>query len=151
MCAEPIRFAEDGSIPEVVQTTQGAGAPIAASHLLPAHLACELVGNVRIAGDDACAHVLALTEMHHGDAATYRYLSFAGENRFALTLRADANCRVELYLDGKYHTDFKVTASDTFTTAIAQIPPIHGTHELTVKLFGRFTSAAVDAFRFFTE
>ena len=135
--------------PRRVQTSQGAGAPIAASNTLPAHLACELVGNVRIAGDAESAHVLALTEIHNGDAATYRYLDFGGETGFEIVMKADASCRVELYLDGKYHTDFKVAASQGFATFRAQIPPIHGTHALTIKLFGRFDGAAVDAFRFF--
>ena len=149
VCVEPIYFDENGNIPEVVQTSQGAGAPIAASNTLPAHLACELVGNVRIAGDTESAHVLALTEIHNGDAATYRYLDFGGETGFEIVMKADASCRVELYLDGKYHTDFKVAASQGFATFRAQIPPIHGAHALTIKLFGRFTGAAVDAFRFF--
>ena len=150
VCVEPIYFSEDGSIAEVTQTTQGAGAPIPASCALPANTACELSGHVRIAGDAESAHVLSLTEMISGDAATYRYLEFLGENTFEIKLKSDANCRVELYLDGKYHADFKVAASDVYTRASASIPAIHGTHELTIKLFGGFSGASVDEFAFKT-
>ncbi len=148
VCVEPIYLAKDGSIAEVVQTTQGAGAPIPATCTLPANTACELQGHVRIAGEIDSAHVLSLTEMISGDAATYRYLAFSGENTFEIKLKSDANCRVELYLDGRYHADFKVEASDTYTRASASIPSIHGTHELTIKLFGSFAGASVDEFTF---
>ena len=151
VCAEPIYFDQNGMIPEVRQTTQGVGAPISACTLLPANLACELSGNVRIAGDEASAHVLALTEVQNGDTATYRYLNFDGENAFSIKLRADANSRVELYLDGNYHADFKVPASADYATASASIAPVFGTHTLTLKLFGGFTSAAIDEFRFFKK
>ncbi|MBQ5361717.1 MAG: family 43 glycosylhydrolase [Clostridia bacterium] len=151
VCAEPIYFDENGMIPEVKQTTQGVGAPIKASTLLPANLACELSGNVRIEGDENSAHVLALTKVHNGDTATYRYLDFDGENAFEIKLCANANCRVELYLDGKYHADFKVAASDAYATARASIAPVFGTHALTIKVFGRFTEVKIDEFSFSKE
>ncbi len=151
VCAEPIYFDTDGRIPEVVQTTSGTGAPIPAHTALPAHLACELSGNVRIAGDDASAHCLALADIRNGDAATYRYLEFDGEDCFEITLRSDANCRVELYVDDRYHADFKVPESEAFATASAKIPTLYGTHTLTVKLFGNFECACVDELRFLYE
>ena len=92
--------------------------------------------------------VLALTEVHNGDTATYRYLDFDGENAFSIRLQADANCRVELYLDDKYHADFKVAASTEYVIASASIAPVFGTHTLTIKVFGRFTRASIDEFCF---
>ncbi len=151
VCVEPIYFNEDGSISEVKQTTQGAGAPIPASTTMPAHLACELSGNVRVAGDAESTHVLALTEVHNGDTFTYRYLDFAGENTFSIRICSDVNCRVELYIDGCYHTDFKLPASDTYITASTKIAPICGTHTLTLKVYGRFDAARIEEFSFAKE
>jgi hypothetical protein len=56
-----------------------------------------------------------------------------------------------LYLDGNYHADFKVAASDAYATARASIAPIFGTHALTIKVFGRFTEVKIDEFSFSKE
>ncbi len=148
VCAEPIYFNEDGSISEVMQTTSGVGDPLPASTPLEAHRACEMSGHVRIAGDENSAHNLALTEIQNGDTATFRYLAFGGETSFAIRMKNDAPCRVELYLDGHYLADFRVTAAETYTTAEAAVPAVTGTHTLTLKFFGDFTAASVDEFAF---
>lgn len=148
VCVEPIYFDGEGRIAEVVQTTSGAGAPIPAFHEIPAYMACELSGHVRIAGDCGSSHTLALTEVLNGDTATYRYLAFAGENRFEICMQADANCRVELYLDGTYHADFKLLATNCMTRTAADVPPIFGEHTVTLKFYGGFTNATVEAFTF---
>lgn len=149
VCIEPICFDKDGAICEVKQTSSGIGQAIKATEQIPAHLACELQGHVRIAGDRKSAHVLVLAQMHNGDTATYRYLDFNGENTFSICMKANANCRVELYIDGDYLADFKVPASNESATYHAKIPALQGRHTLTLKLYGRFTSASVESFTFF--
>ncbi|MBQ7378878.1 MAG: family 43 glycosylhydrolase [Clostridia bacterium] len=148
VCIEPIYFDENGAIREVKQTSSGIAPAIKATEQIPAHLACEMSGRVRIAGDAASKHTLVLDEIADGDCATYRYLDFNGENEFFISMKADACCRVELYIDGNYHTDFRVPASDTFAAMSVGIPAIAGRHALTVKLFGRFTKASVQEFAF---
>ena len=148
VCAERIRFLADGSIPQVSMTSSGIASAIAATELIPASLACELCGRVRIAGSPASSYDLVLTEIAHGDSATYRYLDFAGENTCSICMQADANCRVELYIDGSYHADFKHPASENMTQIEVAIPPIFGKHTLTLKLYGRFTSATVETITF---
>lgn len=151
VCAEPIYFNADGSISEVSMTSSGVGEAIKATECIPASLACELRGNVCIAKAFDSAYSLSLCEVNHGDSATYRYLEFAGENAFMICMQADANCRVELYIDGKYWADFKVPASARCTAHTASIPALHGKHTLTLKWYGRFAGATVEKFSFFSK
>ena len=148
VCAEPIHFNADGTISEVSMTSSGIAPAIAATEQIPASLACGLCGSVCIAGSPLSARQLVLTGIKHGDSATYRYLDFAGENTFEICMQADANCRVELYIDGGYHTDFKLPAAQTMTRAEIAIPPIFGRHTLTIHLYGRFNDATLEAFTF---
>ena len=148
VCAEPIYFNEDGSISEILQTTSGVGDPIPANTPLEAHRACELSGHVRIAGDKHASHNLVLTEILHGDTATYRFLDFHGETSFSIRMKNNAKCRVELYLDGRYHGDFRVESADAYVTTSKILSPVTGTYTLTLKFFGDFSSASVDSFSF---
>ena len=92
-----------------------------------------------------------LTEIANGDSATYRYLDFDGEDTFTIRMRADANCRVELYLDGAYHADFKLPASEQSMTKTVKIPAITGKHTLTLSWYGKFETASVQEFAFSKE
>ena len=148
VCVEPIYFDEDGSISEVCMTSSGVGEAIKATECIPASLACELSGNVRIALAPDSEQPLSLCEIAHGDSATYRYLEFAGENTFSICMQADANCRVELYIDGKYWADFKLPACEHAAVFTASIPTLHGTHTLTLKWYGRFAQASAECFSF---
>ena len=73
-CVEPITFREDGSIPEVEMTTQGAEGPLAASLRVEAEQACEFRGNVRVSTDGEGSEILS--GVHDGDEAIYKYLDF---------------------------------------------------------------------------
>lgn len=84
-CIEPITFLEDGSIPEVEMTSQGAtGKPLSAFKTIEAELACRMGGNIRIAPetfnpinlvDPANNDMLA--EIKNGDYAEYKYVDFS--------------------------------------------------------------------------
>ena len=73
-CIEPITFREDGSIPEVLMTSQGAGDPLNAFEEIDAARACMLTGNIRIQTSAIDNEVLA--ETFNGDQAVFRYLDF---------------------------------------------------------------------------
>jgi beta-xylosidase len=81
-CVEPIRFLEDGSIPEVEMTTQGAEAPLDCALRIEAEEACLLLGHVRITKDDDAGGILSgitrspTIPVSNGDRATYKYLDF---------------------------------------------------------------------------
>jgi arabinoxylan arabinofuranohydrolase len=76
-CIEPIKFNNDGSIPEVEMTTQGAGESLNPTAVLDAARACLLYGNVRVKAVSDKNE--ALTEIRNGDAAGYKYLDFKSD------------------------------------------------------------------------
>ncbi|MBP3292474.1 MAG: family 43 glycosylhydrolase [Clostridia bacterium] len=144
VCVEPITIEADGTIREVKMTSSASSADsgIDAGQTIPACLACEMTGRVRIAGDDSSAHVLNLREIRPGDSAVYRYLDFHGENTFTADLRTDGKCRVEVWLDGWYHTSLDARKGS------AAMEPVTGIHEVTLKFYGDFTDAVLDEFSF---
>ena len=149
VCIEPIHFSEDGSISEVKQTSSGVGDAIPAGEHIPANLACELTGNVRIAGDTASSENLVLSEIRNGDTALYRYLDFAGQTGMRVRMTASAACRVELYVDGMYHAEMKMEPADGYTDTVAPMPPLAGRHTVTWKFYPSEDGAAcMDAFGF---
>ena len=78
LCVEPIAFLEDGSIPEVEMTSQGAGLPFSTGEHVPAWAACLLSGACRFLPDtpkDGQARE-KLSVLSPGDTATFKYFSF---------------------------------------------------------------------------
>ena len=150
VCAEPIFFNEDGSISEVLQTSSGVGGSIAVSNHIPANLACELFGHVRIAGDIASPENLVLAQIQNGDTACYRYLDFFGESQMRIRIRTSVVCRVELYVDQMYHAEMKVAPTDGYVDAVAAMPPLSGKHTVTWKFYYNedLAEVSVDAFGF---
>lgn len=98
-CLEPITFGENGAIPEVEMTSQGAAGPLDAFVETDAARACLLSGHVRIKTIDGGNEVLG--EIHSGDKAIFKYLDFK-EGADTLVMRlspGSASCRISLSLD----------------------------------------------------
>lgn len=100
-CVEPIYFDEEGLIPEVCMTTQGAGGPIPAATELEAWRACFLNGNAYTWQEETDTDLLEyLTGFEKGDWATYKYLSFTGEETIfearTVGLPTASGCKIEL-------------------------------------------------------
>jgi len=148
VCVEPIYFDVDGNIMEAQQTTSGVGDPIPAKNAFPANLACALTGHVRIMGDEASKENLVLAQICDGDTATYRYLLFNGETTLRLSMKSNAECRVELYLDGMYRAETKAAPSETYTEVEMTLPAVSGDREVTLKFYGDDLEAAVESFTF---
>jgi len=148
VCVEPIYFDADGNIMEAQQTTSGVGDPIPAKNAFPANLACALTGHVRIMGDEASKENLVLAQICDGDTATYRYLLFNGETTLRLSMKSNAECRVELYLDGMYRAETKAAPSETYTEVEMTLPAVSGDREVTLKFYGDDLEAAVESFTF---
>ena len=100
VCAEKIEIDGDCSIKEVIMTSGDLTASC-----IKASAACALTGTVRIAGDP-----LVLTGISRGDTATFRYVTFDGED--------------DVVLDGAYARVF-IDGAEFFPGA-----PLTGTHEL---------------------
>jgi len=79
VCAEPISFTADGTIPEVEMTTQGISKPLPAAAPVDACRACLLSGRthtgIRYPQRDEPWHEY-LTMIHNRDHAAYKYLDF---------------------------------------------------------------------------
>jgi arabinoxylan arabinofuranohydrolase len=111
-CVEPIYFREDGSIPEVMMTTQGAGPPLNPLKELDAARACVLHGNVRIEASGPSNEVL--TKIENGDRALYRYLQFTGEEKKVM-IRVKvkgSGSTIILTQDGPWNSPIAVVAAD---------------------------------------
>lgn len=148
VCIEPITIDENGKIAEVKMTTSGRESALPAGDVMPAFRACEMSGNVRIAGDKTSPHGFALTQIQPNDTATFRYLDFDGENTFTVTLQAEQDVRVELYVDGTYHACLTAAANTAYASHSTAIAPISGKHTVELKFFGDFSAAKVSEFIF---
>lgn len=73
-CVEPISFKEDGSIPEVEMTSQGAGDPFVKGDTLEAEQACLIYGNTRIQAFSPDQEELG--GITSGDEVAYKYIDF---------------------------------------------------------------------------
>ena len=72
LCIEPISIEPDGSIKEVVMTSQGLGAPFAPGETIMGYQACGLTGGIYIGTDPNYQE--KLTHIMDGDTAVFRYV-----------------------------------------------------------------------------
>jgi len=72
LCVEKIQFAQDGSIPEVKMTSQGAGEPYAPGEIIYGYQACGLHGTIYIGVGEAKGG--RLLNISSGDEAVFRYV-----------------------------------------------------------------------------
>lgn len=98
VCAEPISFNSDGTIPEVEMTSRGIGAPIDARKQIDAGIACLLSGNVRI--DSYALGGERLSDARPGDWAAYKYVDFGeGVHTFHAMASSQTGGGIEVRLD----------------------------------------------------
>ena len=141
-CIEPITFNEDGTIPEVEMTTQGAGGPLSAASRIEAVSACLLSGNVRVQAYGPQAEELG--QIQNGDTATYKYIDFGkGVSRFtAKTIGIAAGGKIEVYIDSLVGTPIGVceipanSDPDGWATRTCEVTATGGTHALFLKFKG---------------
>lgn len=104
VCAEPIRFNADGTIDEVMMTTQGIGGPIDPKLRMDAARACELKGHLMIKVRRP-AHdipVEYLSEIRNNDVTHWRYFDFGRKGVCQFTCKTTGPCQaghIELHID----------------------------------------------------
>jgi len=98
LCIEPIFFNEDGTIPEVPMTSQGAGRPFCVGEKIEAYRACQLSGNVYI--DVVDSGYEALTGIKDGDTAIYRYVEWENPVN-EVHIEATGSGEIKIYLDNR--------------------------------------------------
>ncbi len=96
LCIEPIEVLEDGTIPEVLMTSQGPGKPFALGESIMGYQACELEGAVYIGVHEKYKE--ALIGMRQGDAARFRYVE--SERAFTkIQIECEGSGQIEVLLD----------------------------------------------------
>ena len=102
LCIEPITIRPDGTIEEVVMTSQGPGKPFGPGESIMGYQACGLKGKIFIDIEEQGAHKgkEKLTNISAGDEAVFRYVE--SENGFGqITVEAAGTGKIEVYLAGK--------------------------------------------------
>ena len=135
-CVEPIVFLEDGTIPEVEMTSQGAGGPLSAFLPVPAGRACGLRGHIRIREEEG-AEVLG--GIRDGDTAVWKYLDFSrrGARRILLDIipggSGNSGGWIEVRsdsADGRLLGRIAVPAGEGRQTVSSRIRKVRGVHAL---------------------
>ncbi|MBN2665119.1 MAG: family 43 glycosylhydrolase [Bacteroidales bacterium] len=134
-CLEPITFREDGTIPEVVMTSQGAGDPLDAFSDTDAARACLLYGNVRIKTLRNGNEVLG--EIWTRDKVAFRYLDFGnGADSLSLRLKpGNKSFRINISAGSVWtgslgSIEVPAQASDEWITVTMAVKPVKGIHIL---------------------
>ncbi len=157
-CVEPITFRQDGSIPEVQMTSQGAGPPLNVFEEIDAARACMLLGNVRISTMDGNNEVLA--GIFHKDKVFYKYLDFnEGADSVILKICPGVKpCKIELSLDDYTNSalgstnsiatiEIPASKSNEWKSIKAGIKHTKGVHALKIS----FTNSEIKGFNFSTD
>ena len=100
LCAEPITILEDGTIPEVKMTSQGAGEAFSQGEVIMGYQACGLKGSVYIdavSGNGGEARE-ALVNIKPGDEVVFRYVKDARKFE-SLTVKAEGSGCMEVWMD----------------------------------------------------
>ena len=134
-CIEPIYFKEDGIIPEVEMTSQGAGKPLDAFSKIDAERACLLFGNARIMAFDTDRE--DVEGIANEDKAAYKYIDFGnGATRFMARVAPGGGGSIELLIDQPWgissgSIDIPATKNSAkWETFTGQINSIKGVHAL---------------------
>lgn len=102
LCIEPITIRPDGTIKEVVMTSQGPGKPFGPGECIMGYQACGLKGKLYIDKEDYGEYrgKEKLTNISEGDEAIFRYVE--SENGFGqITVEAAGTGKIEVYMSGK--------------------------------------------------
>lgn len=143
-CVEPVAINPDGTIDEVVMTTQGAEPPIDASREMEAYRACQLYGNIHSAFEGENEY---LTGTLKHDFASYRYLNFSGQKKFSIRLKGTGSLNVHLECAFWIPTcTVEFDSPDEWITVECDFPETHGKHS--VHLSFNNAGLSVQSFKF---
>lgn len=120
LCIEPIHISEDGTIPEVKMTSQGAGKPFEQSEKIMGYQACEMQGNAHTMLDDNFGEVLSCRhsdkknvqsiEYDRKSSAVFRYFHCLTEIRKAAFKMAGYGI-CEIFLNGTKAGEISIVSS----------------------------------------
>ncbi len=155
-CVEPIYFNDDGSIPEVQMTSQGAGLPLNAFQDIEAERACLMYGNAHLQLWNPNNEELA--GMDGGDRVAYKFVDFGnGEAKKVefLVKPGKSPGKISVNIDKSWHQNIAVvdvpakSETDEWITVSADVTSISGVHELWLTMAGQGKNIySIDKFRF---
>ena len=148
LCIERIELDEKGEIQEVLPTSSGVAEYLLAQEKIPGYTACAFTGLACIDADKNSQYAYAVKRITPRSSAGYRFVYFDGESEMQVKMKGEGNCRVELYVDGRYYADKSVVLDIFYKDFGLQIPPVYGKHEITLKFFGLFEEASLDEISF---
>ncbi|MGL6314198.1 family 43 glycosylhydrolase [Vibrio sp. WXL103] len=77
LCVEPIHIDAEGKIPEVVMSSTGVSDSLPRGKRMQGYRCCEMQGKCFVTLDQS-SNEAWLTQLHHGDVATFRYFNLKG-------------------------------------------------------------------------
>ncbi|WP_160720605.1 family 43 glycosylhydrolase [Bacillus sp. USDA818B3_A] len=109
LCIEPIFLNEDGTIQEVLMTSQGAGRPFGINEKIEAYRACQLSGCVYIApsknGDEV------LINISNEDEAVFRYVEWEKEVK-DISIEGTGSGEIFIFLDNDEDASGSITLKE---------------------------------------
>lgn len=139
-CIEPITFRDDGTIPEVEMTSQGAGGPLNAFSRVDAARACRMGGNVYITRMEGSSCREILNHIQSGDWAEWKYIDFGekGPKTVTLCINPARSGRLSLYIDDETvpFATLWLAENNGWNTYNAKTKKIRGTHKLRIEVEG---------------
>lgn len=120
LCIEPITILEDGTIPEVKMTSQGAGEPFSQGETIMGYQACGLRGSVYIdaVSEKAGKVQEALVNIRPGDEVVFRYVKDV--RRFeSLRIEAEGNGRIEIWMNDEKAGEIRIENGRQLSGTIA--------------------------------
>ncbi len=140
-CVETVQILDDGSIPEVEMTSQGAAGPLPADSRIEADWACILNGNLRIEQFDTGSEML--TKIHSGDKAAFKYIDFVdGVDSISVKIKTGAKGgKMVLSLDKPWQTrlailEIEPLKSDQWQVLTFPVKNATGVHALWLHFYG---------------
>lgn len=151
MCVEPIQFREDGSIPEVEMTTQGAGEPLSPYLPVKGEMACLLFGNCRVSL--SAENQEELSGVSADDRIAFKYLAFnEGCDSVTVRIRQKGPAGKIVFSEGmpwrRPFASIEVPAADPssgeWILLSAKAENLSGTHAIWVKFEGESEDPLLD-------
>lgn len=102
LCIEPITVCEDGTIDEVVMTSQGPGEPFAPGEKIMGYQACGFKGGLYIdeSHNRDCGVEEKITHISNQDEAVFRYVK-SGDAYSGIKVTATGSGKVNVFMNGK--------------------------------------------------
>lgn len=141
-CLEPIEILDDGTIPEVEMTSQGADPPLSAFSNIEAEWACLLFGNARI--NEFENKKECISGISNNDKIAFKYIDFkSGANSLNLRIRSGNTAgKLVVSLDKPWHSrlaliNIEPGIEGEWSTISLPVKKVSGVHALWLHFYSK--------------